>query len=264
MRHTELKDFWERRLESDWTESGVGYKQLGRAFNAYMYLVRGEVFRREVGRLGLDLAAAEVLDVGSGTGFYLRQWRALGARSITGADLTKAAVERLSARFPDSEILQLDLADPGDLIEPGSYDAVSAMDMLFHITDDERYRAALRTLGRATKPGGVLVLSENFLHRPEQRGDHQVNHTLPWITTALGEAGFDVVRRAPMLVLMNAQVDANPVWRKLWGGFLRGVTLTEATGRVAGALLSPVERRLVRVVRESPTTELMICRRRRR
>ena len=65
-----------------------------------------------------------------------------------------------------------------------------------------------------------------------------------------------------MLVLMNAQVDAHPLWRKLWGGTLRAVTLTEATGWVAGAALAPLERRLVRARSESPTTELMICRRR--
>ncbi|MGI5269882.1 class I SAM-dependent DNA methyltransferase [Nonomuraea sp. CA-218870] len=260
--HVELKDFWERRLQSDWTESGVGYKALGRAFNIWMYRVRAEGFRREVTTLGLNLPKCRILDVGSGTGFYVRQWRALGAGSITGSDLTDAAVERLRGRFPDDTFLRLDIADPGDRLEDAAYDAASAMDMLFHITDDTRYRAALHNIGRAVKPGGVLILSENFLHRPEQRSDYQVNHTLPWITAALDEAGFEVLRRVPMLVLMNAQVDAHPIWRKLWGGFLRAVTLTEITGWLAGALLYPLERRLVRVLRESPTTEVMICRRR--
>jgi SAM-dependent methyltransferase len=258
----ELTDFWERRLRDDWTESGVGYKALGRAFNVWMYRVRAEVFDREVATLPLDWAASRVLDVGSGTGFYIRRWQALGAGSVVGCDLTRAAVERLRARFPDVEINQADLAEPGDTFAPGSFDAVSAMDMLFHITDDARYRAALRTIQRALRPGGFFVLSENFLHRPEQRGDHQVNHTLSWITGSLDEAGFDVMRRVPMLVLMNAQVDAPPVWRRLWGGLLRALTLTERTGGAAGALLYPLERRLVRLLRESPTTELMICRRR--
>ena len=61
-----------------------------------------------------------------------------------------------------------------------------------------------------------------------------------------------MVRRVPMLVLMNAQVDGQPLWRKLWGGLLRAVTLTEVTGWLAGAALYPVERRLVRVLREGP------------
>ncbi|WP_188193768.1 class I SAM-dependent methyltransferase [Nonomuraea sp. SYSU D8015] len=258
--HDQLKGFWESRLESDWTESGVGYAALGRAFNIWMYRIRAEVFDREAATL--RLRDAHVLDIGSGTGFYVRRWQRLGVKSIVGCDLTHAAVERLRERFPGVEFHELDIAEPGDVLQPGSFDAVSAMDMLFHITDDARYKAALRSIAEVLRPGGVFIMSENFLQRPEQRGDHQVNRTLPWITKALDEAGFDVMRRVPMLVLMNAQVDANPIWRKFWGGILRGVTLSEQTGGLAGSLLYPLERRLVRLLRESPTTEMMICRRR--
>ncbi|TMR93412.1 class I SAM-dependent DNA methyltransferase [Nonomuraea basaltis] len=258
----ELRGFWENRLRDDWTESGVGYKALGRAFNLWMYRVRSEVFCREAATLPLDPATARILDVGSGTGFYIRHWQLLGVKSVVGCDLTQAAVNRLRERFPGVPFHQLDIAEPGDVLEPGSFDAVSAMDMLFHITDDAQYKAALQSIHRTLRPGGFFVLSENFLHGREQRGDYQTNHTLTWITRALDEAGFEVMRRVPMLVLMNAQVDANPAWRKLWGGLLRAVTLTEQTGGVAGALLFPLERRLVRWLRESPTTELMICRRR--
>lgn len=75
-------------------------------------------------------------------------------------------------------------------------------------------------------------------------------------------AGLDIVRRTPMLFLMNAQVDSPRLWRKAWGGVLRAATLTEPTGRLAAAALTPLERRLVRSRSESPTTELVICRRR--
>lgn len=258
----ELRDFWETRLDADWTSSGVGYQALGRAFNTWMYRVRREVFLREVARLDLDWPAARILDVGSGTGFYVRWWQEAGAGSITGCDLTEAAVSRLRSRFPDVRFVRADIADATAVLEPGSFDAVSAMDVLFHITDDTRYRAALDTIAAVLRPGGAFVLSENFLHRPEQRGPHQVNRTLEWITAALGRAGFDVVRRVPMLVLMNAQVDAPIGWRKGWGGLLRAATLTKPTGWLAGAALYPVERRLSRRLRESPTTELMVCRRR--
>lgn len=255
------RPFWESRLEADWTEGGVGYRALGRPFNTWMYRVRRELFLREVAALALG-ADPRVLDVGSGTGFYVRRWREIGVGSVTGCDLTDAAVERLRQRHPEVRFLRLDISEPGDALEPGSFDAVSCMDVLFHITDDARYESALTSVARLLRPGGAFVLSENFLHRPEQRGVHQVNRTLDWIHAALEDAGFEIVRRVPMLVAMNAQVDASPLWRKLWGGALRAATITSATGWLAGAALYPVERRLVRRLRESPTTELMICRRR--
>jgi hypothetical protein len=106
------------------------------------------------------------------------------------------------------------------------------------------------------------VLSENFLHGREQRGPRQANRRLDVIESVLRDAGFDVLRRTPMFVLMNAQVDAHPGWRLAWGAVLRGLTVVPPTGWLAGALLYAVERQLVRRLDEGPSTELMICRRR--
>lgn len=257
--HSELRDFWENRLEGDWTESGVGYRALGRPFNTWMYRVREEVFLREVGRLGPR--GGRVLDAGSGTGFYVDLWERLGAGEITGCDMTDAAVERLRGRFPEHRFVRQDVSEL-DAFEDEGFDAASCMDVLFHITDDERYEAAFDNLGRVLRPGGTLVISENCLQRPEQRGEHQVNRSLESITALADKTGFDVVRRVPMLMLMNSQVDAPLIWRKVWGGFLRAVTATAPTGRLAGAVLYQVDRRLVRGRRESPTTELLLLRKR--
>jgi SAM-dependent methyltransferase len=184
-----------------------------------MYRIRREVFLREADALGLDPRTARVLDVGSGTGFYIRRWLELGVGSITGCDLTESAVDRL------------------------------------------RSRDAVHHFARLVRPGGHVLLSENFVHGQEQRSSRQVNRTTDTIEGVLRSAGLEPVRRVPVLVLMNAHVDASRMRRKAWGAFLRGVTLTRPTGWLAGAALFPAERRPVRRVRESPTTELLVCRR---
>jgi ubiquinone/menaquinone biosynthesis C-methylase UbiE len=252
--------FWENRLAEDWTVSGVGYQALGRPFNAWMYRVRREVFLREVGTLGVS-GASRVLDVGSGTGFYVDCWKEIGAGEVVGSDLTESAVSQLRQRIPEVKFVQVDITQAKDELPESSFDAVSCMDVLFHITDDDRYLAALSNLARVLRPGGAFVLSENFLNRPADRTAHQVSRTKEWIESALENAGFRVERRVPMLFLMNAQVDAPRPWRKIWGGALRAITLTRPTGWLAGAALYQVDRRLVSIVSESPTTELMICRR---
>ncbi|NED98982.1 class I SAM-dependent methyltransferase [Phytoactinopolyspora halotolerans] len=260
MTRIDEKAFWERRLAADWTESGVGYHALGRQFNAWVYRVRREVFLREASSLALG-ATSRVLDVGSGTGVYVRCWKQLGIGDVVGSDLTDAAVERLRERHPDVKFVRADVSRAQDELPAASFDAVSCMDVLFHITDDDRYLAAVQNLARVLRPGGYAVLSENFLHRGPEYTEHQVNRTMPWIVSALEDAGLRVERRVPMLYLMNAQVDAPPIWRKLWGGALRAATLTPPTGWLAGAALFPIERRLVIRADESPTTEMMICRR---
>ncbi|NDL58248.1 class I SAM-dependent methyltransferase [Phytoactinopolyspora mesophila] len=254
------RNFWERRLASDWTESGVGYHALGRPFNTWVYRVRREVFLREAGALGLR-KASRVLDVGSGTGEYVRCWQQLGVGEVVGSDLTEAAVTKLREHHTGVEFVQLDITETDSDLPAATFDAVSCIDVLFHITDDNRYLAAIDNIARAVRPGGYFVLSENFLRRPPDYTAHQVSRTEEWIVSALGEAGFEVQRRVPMLVLMNALVDAPKPVRKVWGGALRAFTLTQPTGWAAGAALYPIERQLVRRLHRSPTTELMICRR---
>src|SRR5699024_3865315 len=110
------------------------------------------------------------------------------------------------------------------------------------------------------RPGGYLLFTENFVHGPVQRGPNQVNRPIEEIESLVEAAGLNILHRRPMGVLGNAQVYAPKPWRKTWGGALRAATLTAPTGWLAGALLYPIERTLVRTLSESPTFDLMVCR----
>ena len=61
-----------------------------------------------------ELATLDVLDVGSGTGFYIDLWRRLGVRSVTGSDIAEKAVEELSARYPSNRFVRLDIGAEED------------------------------------------------------------------------------------------------------------------------------------------------------
>jgi SAM-dependent methyltransferase len=135
--------YWERRLEP-FDLGVVGYSGLGLPYNRWLYRVRSFVFRRAVREIGLP-RAARVLDVGSGTGFYLAEWQRAGVRELTGSDLTSIAVNALGERYPRVPLVRWDVADEPPF-PPASLDAISAFDVLFHIVDDGRYRAALANL----------------------------------------------------------------------------------------------------------------------
>lgn len=254
------KDFWENRLAADWSETGVGYYALGRDFNLWMYRVRRDVFLREMRAAGLPAPGDAVFDFGSGTGFYIDLWNELGAGSTTASDITESAVRNLRERFPDSDVHLFDAGGTDLPVEEGAYDIVSAMDMLFHITDDAAHTRAIANASRLLKPGGHFVLSENFLFGPEQRGPRQVNRSMHTIERELAAAGLEPIRHTPMFVLMNAQVDAPWVRRRGWAAVLRTVTAVPGGGELLGRLLYPLESRLVQERAEGPSTELMICR----
>jgi SAM-dependent methyltransferase len=254
--------YWEDMHRLNVGFAAVGFGVLGTQFNTWMYRVRRRVLRRAVRRAGIEVTGASVLDVGTGTGFYVREWQRLGAAEVTGIDVSAAAVSRLRGEIREARFLEADVADPiPDLLADG-FDIVSAFDVLFHIVDDERFGRAIENLGRLTRPGGHLLLSENFLRGSTLRHRHQVSRTQDEIDRALTSAGFETVLRLPMFVLLNSPVDSQ--FRPL-GLFWRGLAGVSRRSHRLGGLLAAClylpELGLTAVVREGPSTELHVCRR---
>jgi SAM-dependent methyltransferase len=253
------KTYWEARLRARFSLRNVGHRKLGHSFNRWAYRVRGRVFKRSVRPL-LGPAPA-VLDVGSGTGFYLDAWRELGAGSVTGSDLTEVAVRRLRSRFPSLDLVQLDIGADGAPSGLGPFDAISAMDVLFHLVDDDAYRRAFTNLAAMLRPGGLLVFSEDFVRGERSAVPHRVSRPIGDVESAVRGAGLEPILRRPVFFLMNTPLDAEagPLdwwWRK----FSATRFVFGRSGAVAGAALYPVELALGRTLKEGPSTELMICR----
>jgi len=234
---------------------------MGRAYNYWLYRVRKRVFRRLVHSLKLNVRAISILDLGSGTGFYIEQWNAMGAKSVTGVDITTVAVDNLRKRFPTNAFYRADIAEFQSV---ESYDLISAFDVLFHIVDDDRFRAAIENIYSAIRPGGSFIFSDNFIHHGTIKLEHQVSRSLESIERILIGAGFVIDRRTPMFSIMYAPVDSqNKVHQLLWKIMARVIKLSEVLGFVAGAVLYPLELLLTKSS-ESPSTEIMVCHKSRR
>jgi len=265
------RDYWQSRLSQSYSLQGVGYQRLGKSFNQWMYRVRARVFARVAHRLGVDWTSARVLDVGSGTGFYVEQWHRLRVPKVVGVDITSKAVAELQSRFPGDEFLEADVGavDGLRLTAHGSpltshvsrLTAVSAMDVLFHIVDDDSYRRAFVNIADSLSPGGWFLWSDNFLHHDTERVAHQASRSLAESEDAVRAAGFKIVERVPMFVLMNYPSDSTSKLARLaWTAMVSPAALADPLGWVLGAALAPLDTWLTSVVRESPTTEIMVCR----
>lgn len=263
-RQPETASYWERRLGEHDGLKGVGWLGLGESFNRWMYRVRARAFAWAVREAAGDrIASLDVLDVGSGTGFYLDRWRRLGAGSVTGSDLTRVAVERLRTRYPRVPVAQLDLTSEGPLPVRGPFGAISAMDVLFHIVEEDAYHRALANLASLLSEGGLLILSENLLSGSTVQGNQQVSRTGAQITAAMEEVRLEPLRVRPMFCLMNTPVDSSsPLLAGWWRLLSTGVSAHDAVGWVAGAVLFPLELALIRTVRRGPSTKLVVCRKR--
>jgi SAM-dependent methyltransferase len=233
---------------------------MGDAYVRWMYRVRGKAFARAakpIVRPGL-----RVLDIGSGTGFYITQWRRLGVASVDGSDLTDVAVTRLRRLFPGRTFERFELG-AREVPLTGPYDVISAMDVLFHIVDDARYVAALEEIRGLLKPGGLVLFSENFADGvPDDQRMHHLTRSGSWIEEALVRAGFAQASRRPTFVLMNKPVASNSRLAKgWWRTVTRIVTRTRRGGALLGATLYPLEILLTRFLGTGPSTHIVVARR---
>ncbi len=246
----DTKAFLDKRLSRDWSIKGVGYLSLGAGFNYWMYCVRRVVFRRTL--QSLPFASGRACDIGPGTGFYVTELLKKGYR-VTGVDISPFAVEQLARAFPQASFVQGDVADG----LAGTYDLITAMDVLFHIVDEAKYKAALKNISAALAPHGRFVFSDNFPHTRVEVA-HHISRSDAEITHALHSAGLEIVERRPMFVLMNTPVKYGDT---VWWRFCRGILQrASALGWLLGAVLFPLEYFLTRFSTHSASTEIVICR----
>ena len=196
-----LKDYWDERLATHPGLTGVGFIGLGKQYNDWLYRVKKAVFMRKVRSQGLDLPGSTVLDVGSGTGFFVARWRELGVRKVVGIDLADTSVANLRREFPDAEFHQLDIGSDVEGRWQGAFDAVSSFDVLYHIIDDERYVTALGNIYSFLRPGGLFIWSDNFVHGSTPRAERQVSRSLEEIEDVLARTGFQIIERRPLFYL---------------------------------------------------------------
>lgn len=257
--------YWNERLSLHWGPEGAASVRLGRQFNAWRYRVRHTVFRRLVRRLGLAMGTLSVLDVGCGTGFYLQQWQALGVASMAGLDISDWAVTQLARTYPRATFYRADIGEENPPLPVEAFDVVTALDVLVHLVDDAAYLRALGNLHRSLKSGGYLLYSDSFFRGPDkQYEDYWRGRSLAAVAADMDAAGFEIVSRVPMSVVMAAPTDTRHRRRneRIWDIVTSPIPGREWLGFCFGALLYPIELLLVSTLAESPAIEIMVCRKR--
>lgn len=154
--------FWEKRLRDDFTLRGAGHPGLSLAENETLYEAKRSVMTELLRRHAIEMAAARVLEVGFGSGFWTAFCHEQCVQDYTGIDITAVAPERLAPQFPMYRFAQADIVtDP--LQESGPYDIVLCIDVCQHIADPPDFRRALQAMRAATAHGGYLIITGWYL-----------------------------------------------------------------------------------------------------
>jgi SAM-dependent methyltransferase len=261
--------YWGNLVGQKFDLRGVAYPDLSLAFHEYLYRAMADSVERGLDRWGVRpeaLSGAQVLDVGSGVGFWIDFWQRKGARSITGIDLTQASAERLAERFPQLSFSQGDIAEPRPEWD-GRFDLISAMSILHHIPSAQRWTAALANLGRMLKPGGRLIVMDPILNhpwwgRPASSTDIGLVHSVDEHRAVLATTGTAVEFVLPTSVLLSNPMDASTPGRlrvaQAWWSAMHRIGRRAALMRVAGPPIYAADRWLSRRGM-MPSSKILFC-----
>ena len=196
-------EFWEQRLSEQFDLRGTGETTMGAAYNRACYELRREVLDRALAAASMDPKGKRVLDVGCGTGFWTDYYLKRGA-DYTGVDIAPSSVKRLAERYPNARFVHVDMSE-ADL--PGTFDVVNVFDVLYHITDDARFEAALTRCARAVAPGGLLLVTDLFEDLPGA-AEHNRMRSLARYRAVLDVSGvaFEYAPLRPTHVLLNSDL----------------------------------------------------------
>ena len=202
-------EYWERTLAEQFDLRGTGEPGLSLAYNRACYQLRREVLDRALAAVGLDPRGKRVLDVGCGTGFWTAYYTGRGA-DYTGLDIAPTSIAKLQQAYPGSRFM---LSDVSEAELEGAWDIVNVFDVLYHITDDAKWQAALTRLARAVAPGGALLVTDLF-ETPAGLAEHNKMRPFERYRSVLDASGvrFEYAPLRPTHVLLNRHLG---FWRFL-------------------------------------------------
>jgi 2-polyprenyl-3-methyl-5-hydroxy-6-metoxy-1,4-benzoquinol methylase len=268
------QDYW-RDLHTRKNLSAVGQSSLSADVNKWIYRSTRRNLSRFVRRHNLRAKGSRrMLEVGAGTGYWVEFWQKRGW-TVDGCDLVPAAVDALIQQHPAAQFWQADVSSPVDLLEQSggiaaeSYDLVTAMNVLLHVTEDDAFARALANVAAAVKPGGRLLLVEPALtlkkqHAPYNPARSSRARVLESYRRPLRDLGLKLVTVEPTTVLAANPLEASSKEKlsryQAWWRLVTKSRQRPSTIHWVGPAMYLLDALLMRT-KEAPTSKILLFRR---
>jgi SAM-dependent methyltransferase len=193
--------YWEERLAKNPNLLGTGHRAFSLEYNRWLYQAQHDCLDLLFGSYEINIQGQSVLDVGSGTGFFVDYYHQKGAQVI-GLDIAQSSVNYLHQQFPACEFYVADVSDqPLPVNEPVSL--ISVISVLYHIVDDLRFQQALHNLIEILAPQGYFLLSDIFTSKSLLVGKHARFRSLSDYESIFQAQNMRVLAISPMYFWLN-------------------------------------------------------------
>lgn len=168
-----LKEYWDIRYQQ-YGSSGSGTFTHLEVANDWFYKAKLRRLKEVLEWSEFKGGGTKILDAACGSGRFIPFFAGLDPKEVVGADVSDTAIKLCADKY--KELLNVrfvcnDLADPLPSEFKENFDLVCIFEAIFLFTNEASFTSALRNLAQAVKPGGYLIISDNF--PPSTRQVHE-------------------------------------------------------------------------------------------
>jgi len=197
----QVKDYWEQRFKARFSLAGTGHSGFSENYNRYMYKLKKRALDDAILHFGIEVQERKILDIGSGTGFFVDYYLQKKAHAVVGIDITDISINFLTKRFPSHRFYKVDLGQECLPVDE-RFDIINAFDILYHIISDDEFDKAIENINKSCKQGTWIFITDSLMpaigtaiHIKYRRlGDYK---------SALGLRGIDVNAVVPVFHFMS-------------------------------------------------------------
>lgn len=226
------QQYWETRLKQHSNLEGVGCQGRSKAWNYILYKSKIRTVNRALNKMNLNLEGCKALDIGTGVGFWVEYLLGKKVNYITGIDIALSSIEFCNKKFENLKNLKFVHGDISDnifvyenLLREG-YDLSTAFDVLYHITDDDKFCEAIKNISLTLKSGGYLFLTD-ILSLSGNKISHQQHvrwRNLSFYKNCLNRYGLDIIYLVPMCCFLGSPIDSDGLLNKILNFIYYGLT----------------------------------------
>lgn len=147
----------------------VGWPSLSEEFNIIKYRSEADTFNSIIETEFQGANELTFMEVGCGIGFFTEiVYEAADKAKIkiqmTCLDISKTALDIVSKKYPNARCIQRNLLD--STVDDGEkFNIVSALMVLLHLNDVQKYQEALINTAKMVKKNGILIIYEPLISK---------------------------------------------------------------------------------------------------
>ena len=196
------KDYFDSRYRNFPDLRASGHRRFDLSYNEAMYQIASTRLKDALVRNKVDLRNSKLLDIGPGSGYFVDKFLGWGVKSLVGVDIAPTSVELLREKYPDQLFMEGDFSDPSVQVDD-NFDIITAISVIFHITNETLFTKALEKMCMSLKLGGYLIVVDSFSKPLIPTAKHVRLRSFDSYTPIFNNFEINVIEMTPMYFVMG-------------------------------------------------------------